>query len=287
MSNIFKYDRDDLLDLLAGVLKRGQISDRKSKAQRLLEAAESSAQQYRLEKGSNFQHGEVRKSLLLLWRAAERGEPKPTLLDLMTTSAPGTVKYLTQRAERLWPSLGLGPLFQSELPDWAQTATQHELATMLIHCCAEGRQFIEGRKRPQGKNSAGKFEPIILGLADGGSGNNTKRVPIVYTDPSFKPAPQISKAGRPTVDAELDLILHLANDWYRITETFKAGGRSDHNPMVEFITSVFQWAGIMGVENALRVYWAELKFRKPRSAPDIRLKPSNLTHPDADSEPAL
>jgi len=269
MHNIFKHDRDDLLELLAGMLKRAEISDRKRKAQRLLQAAENSVQQYLLEKAARFQRGNVRKSLLLLLRAAERGDSKSSLLALMSTSAPGTLEYLSQRAERIWAPLGLGVLFQGDLADWAQTATQNELAKMLLHCCAEGRQFIEGRQRPHGKNSAGKFEPVVLGLADGAGGKNSEKYPIVYTNPDFKPLPQISNAGRPTVDTEVDLILHLANDWYRITETFEAGGVSDENPLVEFITSVFRWADIKNVSYALRVYWAELKARKARSAPDI------------------
>jgi hypothetical protein len=41
--------------------------------------------------------------------------------------------------------------------------------------------------------------------------------------------------------------------------------------MVEFVTSIFEWAEIDGVENALRVYWSEMKTRKARSAPDIHI----------------
>ncbi len=284
MPNIFKHDREDLVDLLGAMLNRLDLSERRNKAQLLLKAVEDSVGRYRSEKSSRFHHGDVRKSLLLLWKAADKGEDKSTLLGLLTTSAPGTLEYLTQRAERLWPSLGLAPLFQCALLDWAQKAPQEKLATMLIHCCAEGRQFVDGRKRPKDKQSKGKFEPVILCIAEGATGKNTKNVEMTYTDPAFKALPQSSKAGRSPIDPEVDLIMNLANDWYRITGLFEAGGRSDQSPLVEFITSVFRWASIKNAENALRVYWAEMKARKARSAPDILPSPIDEALPDT---PAL
>jgi len=269
MPVIFNYDHADLLDLLEGMLKRIEATNRRSKAERLLREIEVSVSLYVSQKAARFQHGEVRKSLLKLWKAAEKGEGKQILLDLLSSSAPGTIEYLETRAERLWPLLELGPMFQSDLLTWAARAAEEDIKTVLIRCCAEGRQLIKGRKRPDGKRSKSNFEPIIFGSADGADGPRGPLGPMFVTNFNFWPAPKSSNAGRSSIDAEVELIMHLADDWYRVTGTFATGGRSDDSPMVEFITSVFRWAEIKNAENALRVYWAELKARKARSAPDI------------------
>jgi hypothetical protein len=271
MPIIFKHARDDLLDLLYVILKRTDVSEHKGKAQTLLEEAEASVGLYLARKDTGFQHGEVRNRLLKLWKVAEKGQGKAELLGLLSASPSSAIEFLEQRAERIWPSLGLGPLFQSGLLEWAQIATQADLATMLVRCISEGREFVEGRDRPSGKASQGKFEPVILGVAEGATGKKSNKVPLIFTNPDFRPSPPTSKAGRSSIDAEVELIASLVNDWYRITGQLKVGGRSDHNPMVEFVTSVFEWAEIESVEYALRVYWSEMKARKARSAPNIRM----------------
>ena len=269
MSVIFNHDHTDLLDLLESMLKRAEVKDRKIKAKQLLQETEVSVSLYVSQKATRFQHGEVRKSLLKLWKAAEKGEGKQILLDLLSSSAPGTIEYLENRAESLWPSLELGPMFQSDLLTWAARAAEEDIKTVLIRCCAEGRQLIKGRKRADGKRSKCNYEPVILGSADGADGPRGPLGPIFVTNFNFWPSPKSSNAGRSSIDAEVELIMHLANDWYRVTGTFETGGRSDDSPMVELITSVFRWAGIKNAENPLRVFWAELKARKARSAPDI------------------
>lgn len=271
MPAIFKHKRDDLLDLLCVMLKGTAVSNPKSKAQGLLKEAEVSVSLYLVRKDTIFQHGEVRKCLIKVWKAADRGQGKPELLGLLSAALPSVIKYLEERAERIWPSLRLGPLFQNGLLEWAQTATRDDLASMLVRCIAEGHEFVEGRDRPSGRPSQGKFEPVILGVAEGATGKKANKVPLIFTDPDFRPSPPSSKAGRSSIDAEVDLIMSLVNDWYRVTEQLEVGGRSDHNPMVAFITSIFRWAKIDGAENALRVYWSEMKARKARSAPDIHI----------------
>ena len=271
MSAIFKHKRDDLLVLLRGILNRASVSEPKRHAQALLQEAEASVSLYVARKDAGFQHGEVRKSLLKLWKAAERGEEKPKLTGLLSATSSGAIEYLERRAERIWPSLGLGPLFQNGLLEWAQSATQADLATMLVRCISEGREFVEGRDRPSGRASQGKFEPVILGDAEGAAGKKARKVPLIFTDPDFRPMPPTSKAGRSSIDAEVGLVMSLVNDWHRVTGQLKVGGRSDSNPMVEFVISVFEWAKIDGAENALRIYWSEMKTRKARSAPDIQI----------------
>ena len=95
---------------------------------------------------------------------------------------------------------------------------------------------------------------------------------MIFTDPDFRPSPPTSKAGRSSIDAEVELIVLLVNDWHRATGQLEIGGRSAHNPMIDFIISVFEWAEIDGAENALRVYWSEMTTRKARSVPDIHIE---------------
>ncbi len=65
--------------------------------------------------------------------------------------------------------------------------------------------------------------------------------------------------------------MSLVNNRYRVTGELKAGGRTDHNPMVDFVINILEWAEIDATENALRVYWSEMKTRKARLAPDIHI----------------
>ena len=134
MSVIFNHDHADLLDLLEGMLKRAEVKDRKSKAERLLREIEVSVSLYISQKAARFQYGAVRSSLLTLWKAAEKGEDKQILLDLLSSSAPGTIEYLEKRVESLWPSLELGPIFQSDLLTWAAHAAEKDIKTVLIRC---------------------------------------------------------------------------------------------------------------------------------------------------------
>ena len=277
MPVIFNHDHADLLE---GMLKRAEVKDRRSKAKRLLQEIEVSVSLYVPQKSALFQYGAVRNSLLKLWKAAEKDKDKETLLELLSNSAPGTIEYLKQRAEKLWPSLELGPMFPSDLLTWAASAAEEDIKKVLVRCCAEGRQLIKGRKRPNGKRSKSNYEPVILGSADGSEGPRGPMTTMFITNFNFWPAPKSSKAGRPSVDSEVELIMHLANDWYRITGRLETGGDSDDNPLVEFITSVFRWAKIPNVNYALRLFWAELEARKARSAPDILPIPNGESLPN-------
>jgi hypothetical protein len=101
MPVIFKHKLGDLLDLLCVMLNRNSVSDPKSKAQTLLVEAEASVSLYFVRKGASFQHGEVRKSLLKLWKAADKGEEKAELTGLLSAASSGAIEYLEHRAERI------------------------------------------------------------------------------------------------------------------------------------------------------------------------------------------
>ncbi len=121
---------------------------------------------------------------------------------------------------------------------------------MICHCAAEARQIAKGRNRPNGKQSRGRIEPVILGVADRRAFAKPKNAPV--NDSIDRNQTHASNAGRNRIDDKVTLVAMLANDWYRATGFLQIGGRSEHNPFNEFVISVFEWAEISNAEHALR-----------------------------------
>ena len=261
----------DLEELLSLILKRVQILSHRTLARALLEDTRSSVTLFKAQQAASFQQGPARAALLHLWKAADRGSPKVTLCAGLTEMPLGALSFLEERASRILPKLGLGPVARGGLLGWAAAASDDDLRTMILHCAAEGREFAEGRNRPNGKQSRGRIEPVILGVADRRTFSKRKNAPA--NDGTHRTP--VSNAGRSRIDDKVALISMLANDWYRATGSLQIGGRSEDNPFNEFVISVFEWADISGSENALRAYWAEMKERKARSAPDIGSPPKD------------
>lgn len=261
----------DLEELLSLILKRVQILSHRTLARALLEDTRSSVTLFKAQQAASFQQGPARAALLHLWKAADRDAPKGILCAGLTEMPVGALAYLEERASRILPKLGLEPVAKGGLLGWAEAASDEDLRTMILHCAAEGRQFAEGRSRPNGKQSRGRIEPVILGVADRRTFSKQKNAPA--NDGAHRTP--VSNAGRSRIDDKVALISMLANDWYRATGSLQIGGRSDENPFNDFVISVFEWANISGSENALRAYWAEMKERKARSAPDIGSPPKD------------
>ena len=267
------HEPDDLKALLALILKRAGLKTATLTASSLLEAALASVNQLSDKSNSGFNQGPARLALLQLWKAADRGSPKVTLCAGLTEMPLGALSFLEERASRILPKLGLGPVARGGLLGWAAAASDDDLRTMILHCAAEGREFAEGRNRPNGKQSRGRIEPVILGVADRRTFSKQKNAPA--NEGASRIRTPASNAGRSRIDDKVALISMLANDWYRATGSLQIGGRSEDNPFNEFVISVFEWANISGSENALRAYWAEMKERKARSAPDIGSPPKD------------
>ena len=262
MTAFSKHATSDLTQILCLQLKWAGDRASASNAKVLLREAGASVELYFGEVKARFQPGTSRGELLRLWKAGHTGQSKRHLLEGLANLSPATLAYLEQRALRIWPALGLGPAFKRGLLAWAEPATAEDLAAMLVRCCAEGREFVDGRSRPSGRRSKGKFQPVILGIADRSTGKKANSDPQEPDKLTYPPASPRSKAGRSQIDEKISLISNLANDWYRVTGEVPTGGRSGHKPLGEFIISVFEWAEIDGVENGLRVYWSERKSRK-------------------------
>jgi hypothetical protein len=261
----------DLEELLAFILKRADVKSASHCAKVLLVEATATIMSFNNEQKNRFKHGPARLALLELWRAADRGAPKNILFTGLGQMPTGALSYLEDRASRVLPALGLEPVTKGGLLGWAESASDEHLRTMIIHCAAEGRQIAEGRSRPNGKQSRGRIEPIILGVADRSTFAKSKNAPT--NDSTDRNQKSASNAGRGRIDEKVTLVAMLANDWRRATGSLQIGGRSEHNPFNEFVISVFEWAEISNAEHALRAYWSEMKARKARSAPDIGTPP--------------
>lgn len=265
------HEPDDLEALLALILKRAGLKTATLTASSLLDAAAASVNQFSDESNSGFRRGTARAALLKLWKAADKGSPKGALCAGLAEVPQGALLYLEGRASRVLPALGLEPVVKDGLLGWAEAASDDDLRTMILHCAAEGRQFAEGRTRPNGKQSRGRSEPVVLSVADRLTYSKQKNA--LSSDGEDRIQQPASNAGRSRIDDKVALILMLANDWYRATGFLQTGGRSEQNPFNEFVISVFEWAHISGAENALRAFWSEMKQRKARSAPDIGSPP--------------
>jgi hypothetical protein len=262
MSVFSSHMPEDLEDLLALILKRAGLKTTSSASKQLLKDAEESVYLYHQEKTSAFHQGPSRTALLRLWKTAEKGSDKETLQSLLENLPAGAVYYLEQRAARIGPSLNIKPIGNNGLLDWADTASNDDLIKLIIFCAAEGRQIVQGRKRPKGLRSRNRIEPVILGIADRATIPESNVFEEKMNAQKHSPP---NKAGRSRIDEKITLIAMLATDWIRQTGSVPIGGRGDASPFTDFVTSVFEWAKIGQPEHAIRIYWEEMKERKARS----------------------
>ena len=271
MAAFSKHQTSDLIDLLGLCLEKGRVKSPIGSARALLGEAEASVDGYFSQLRDAYQHGPARQTLLKLWKMANAGSSQPVLLEGLGSLSPGAVSYLERRAFRLWGALGFGSMPNGSLLSWAEGSTAENLATAITRCCAEGAVNAEGRKRAGAKRSRSRYEPVILGIADRTTGKRPKiGKPTAVSPTTGKRHKRLRSksagdSGRSRIDDKVHLICMLANDWYRITAQFPTPGRSEERAFGEFIISVFDWAGIAGVDYALRVYWSEMKTRTDRS----------------------
>ncbi len=124
-----------------------------------------------------------------------------------------------------------------ELRSWARGATPADLLLVLRFRLVEGGAMVSGRRRPNGRQSASHFEPIVFGRGRGVS------------------LPKL-EGGRPADDAEMRSIAHLAVDWLISIGVQPEGGRDGHSAFSALVHSVFSWIGIEAKAiYCLRAYW--------------------------------
>lgn len=120
------------------------------------------------------------------------------------------------------------------------------LVTALCALTSNGARPVEGRSRGNGKRSAPRIEPMIMGEV---RGVGTTR----------------HRGGRPRNDRNQMLIMCLALDWLHATGEPPKAGRSGNTGFGDFVHSVFQWLELPdSAANALRQYWDTVKAFKAR-----------------------
>jgi hypothetical protein len=145
------------------------------------------------------------------------------------------VGQIEDRAMRLAEQVPACSAVGLDLRSWARRANSADLVLVLRLCLVQGGAMVSGRRRPNGRQSAAHFEPVIFGRG----ASIPKR-----------------KGGRPADDAEVRLIAHLAVDWLISIGVQPEGGRDGHSAFSGLVHSVFSWIGIEAKAiYCLRAYW--------------------------------
>jgi hypothetical protein len=177
-------------------------------------------------------------------------EPSTFLLRKRTCELPFSLIALMQsralQKAQQDPAFGL---MATDLRAWAKSAKTNELVPLLRNCLIEGGERVPGRKRPSGRRSAARFEPMVLGRGHGITGIEKTR------------------GGRRADDDLRLLICFLAVDWLLSTGLKPDKGRSEKTPFGALVFMVFRWIGEEEkATHSLRTYWSPPKPR-PKKKP--------------------
>lgn len=120
------------------------------------------------------------------------------------------------------------------------------LVTALRALTSNGARPVEGRSRGDGKRSAPRLEPMIMGEVRGAGATR-------------------HRGGRPTNERHKTLVMYLAIDWSNATDELPKSGRSEGTGFGELAHSVFQWLELPdSAANAFRQYWAAVEVGRKR-----------------------
>ena len=194
---------------------------------------------------------EAHDALRSVWRLAHQDGPSIGLLRIRVKALPeGAIAYVNGRAKRLITRLFPGDSADTGFLAWAERADGEKLVRALQILTAEGGKLAD-RSRGRGKRSQSHLEPMIFGKVRGIGAKKCK-------------------GGRPSKDAQHELVMNLALDWTSATGNPPEPGRSDRTGFGDLAHSVFQWllpeeqaAG--AASYALRWHWSEVK--KAHSVP--------------------
>lgn len=158
---------------------------------------------------------------------------------------PASQVALERLAQWLWPKLLSGDPPAGGVMKWGQTAPAQDLLLLVRTALVEGGLVVCGRRRPGGRRSASRLEPVILGVVRGA--------------PGHQPVPA---NGRPPDDLAVQLIAFLAVDWAQATDEMPQSGRSDRTAFGDLVHQVFGWLERPDATGALRRYWRKYRHRK-------------------------
>jgi hypothetical protein len=128
---------------------------------------------------------------------------------------------------------------------WARQASDDDLMRAVRVLTASGARWVKGRSRSGGKRSRPRVEPDVMGVVRGAASTHG--------------------SGRPRLEPNVRLVMHLAIDWLLCTGQFPKRGRSDFKGFGKLIYEVFGWLAPpddtsqerahANAEYALRTYW--------------------------------
>ncbi len=241
----FQLSEEARSDVLRMVLSLGiGASDAFAVSAGLCGRISASLDAYLTEADSRVDPAELARELRLVTRLILAADPMIGLIrsHVAELSDPA-VGQIADRALRLSPHVPDLSEVGWDLRCWARRASPTDLVQVLRLCLVEGGAMVPGRRRPNGRRSAGHFDAEVFGRGAG------------------MPKP---KSGRPADDAEVRLIAHLAVDWMISTGVQPEGGRDGHSAFGALVHSVFSWIGIENkAQHCLRQYWKLTKVKRP------------------------
>jgi hypothetical protein len=189
-------------------------------------------------------HDAVRR----LWQLCHNDDPSPDQIRARIQNLPkGAIDYLNRRAPRVMACLL--PAKQRDIPfhTWAASAKRAKLIDVTRAVTEQAARIVEGRSRGNGKRSASRMEPRIMG--------ETRGVGTRH-----------HHGGRPRHEEQQKLILYLATEWATMTDQEPKQGRGDQTGFGGLCHCVFQWLDLPegSATHALRQYWDTIKQNKAR-----------------------
>jgi hypothetical protein len=233
----FQLSEEARSDVLRMVLSLGiGASDAFAVSAGLCERISTSLDAYFAEADRRISTAELAREFRLLTRLILAADPMIGLIrrHIVELSDPAVGQFV-DRALRLSSQVPACSAVGLDLRCWAKSAIATDLVQVLRLCLVEGGAMVPGRRRPNGRRSAGHFDAVVFGRGAG------------------MPKP---KSGRPADDAEVRLIAHLAVDWMISAGVQPEGGRDGHSAFSALVHSVFSWIGIEAKAiYCLRAYW--------------------------------
>jgi hypothetical protein len=237
----------DLRKEVSSALKQGNHSLSTSELNGFMNAVRGSIERFRRMRERAPSVSEDRRELRRIFKLADGPDPPIGLIRKgLQQLGPAARSYLQRRADRL-PAREPGvPANDPDIFVWFAKAPPERLVASVKQLIREGSVRIEGRKREGDKRSAPTMEAEIMGVTKGdGSSRN--------------------EGGRPSNEAEGELVMHLALDWASATGEIPDRKRTDHFGFAGLVHRIFRLLGLGSAETALRTYWSAVadKGRRP------------------------
>jgi hypothetical protein len=233
-------------DWVRQVMRRAGLAGTSHEVERLMTSISLTMEVWEAARAGEAPFREQHDALREIWRMVDADDPPVGQIRARLEALPAAARdYLLRRARALWPK-AMARKSLCDLAGWARRAPRRRLLSRLRSTILQGGSIVEGRRRGDDKQSAGRFEPVIMGVARG-SGL------------------QAPRGGRPSAADTMRLVAYLGVDWALATGKMPERGRSAEQPFSDLVHHVFEWLGVGAADQALRRYWQA--FEEGRAKP--------------------